>query len=153
MQKTPLSLTKPAQAEPLVVTALSLTDLASYADRWLLDCEIRQHSAQACGDMFTIRQLAASGQKDAGVNRPMHLPARPASEAPLALRGQKPEKYLPKPRLIRLWHRYLVLTEGEYPLLKTLSARSGIAPSTAFDLCRKQHLLLSQSRPRKVRPE
>ena len=49
MQKTPLSLTKSAGAEPVVITALSTADLASYADGWLLDCEIRQHSAQTRG--------------------------------------------------------------------------------------------------------
>ena len=49
MQKTPLSLTKSASADPLVITSFSTADLASYADGWLLDGEIRQHSAQTRG--------------------------------------------------------------------------------------------------------
>ena len=64
-------------------------------DRW------RAYAEQTRGDMFTIRQLVAGGQKDAavqllgsvldqsiiagldmedaGANRPAHLPPRPAS--------------------------------------------------------------------------
>ena len=47
MQKTPLSLTNSASGfDSLFSPALSLADLASYAEGWLLDGEIRQHSPQ-----------------------------------------------------------------------------------------------------------
>lgn len=46
MQKTPLSLTKPAHTELPVTAFLSTADLASFAGGWLLDGEICQLSPQ-----------------------------------------------------------------------------------------------------------